>query len=232
MMMLVHLATSDDPTDTGMTLAEVTFRRLLRLITSGEAAPGSDLSEEKLAVDLDVSRTPLRDAIRRLESLGLLHRRSNRTLMVPQLSYDEMQDLSFTREALETMIVRSAAQRVGSGEADPSRLQEIHDRIRHLARLKDSRFSLDAGLSLHRELYRLANRPSAVSLLDQIVVRLERYRHLIDGDSTRAHEIVDEHQLILDAIYRGDDLAAESAMRTHLRNARETYAKHPRLQQA
>lgn len=230
-MMLLHLATSDEFSDTGMTLAESTFRRLLRLITTGEAAPGSDLSEEKLAVDLDVSRTPLRDAIRRLESLGLLHRRSNRTLMVPPLSYDEMQDLSLTREALETMIVRRAAQRVGCGEADSSRLQEIHERTKHFARSKQSRFSLDAGLALHRELYRLANLPSAVSLLDQVAVRLERYRHLIEGDSIRAQEIVSEHQAILDAVLRGDDVAAEKAMRSHLRNARDTYARHSRLQQ-
>lgn len=231
-MMLVHLATSDDVTDAGMTLAEVTFRRLLRLITSGETPPGSDVSEEKLAVDLDVSRTPLRDAIRRLESLGLLHRRSNRTLMVPPLSYDEMQDLSLTREALESLIVRRAAQRVGCGEADSSRLEEIHTRTRRLAELKESRVSLDAGLSLHRELYRLANLPNAVRLLDQVAVRLERYRHLIEGNPERLKEIVAEHELILHAIVRGDDVAAEKAMRVHLRHARETYARHPELQRS
>jgi DNA-binding GntR family transcriptional regulator len=230
-MMLVRLATSNDLTDDGTTLAETTFRRLLRLITSGEVPPGSDLSEEKLAVDLDVSRTPLRDAIRRLELLGLLHRRSNRTLMVPRLSYEEMEDLSLTREALETLVVRRAAQRVGCSEADGSRLEEIHARTKRLAKLKEDRFSLEAGLALHRELSRLASLPSAVSLLDQVVVRLERYRQLVKGNAARIREILAEHEAILNAVLKGDDLAAEAAMRQHLRNARNTYAKHPKIRE-
>lgn len=222
-MFLVHLATSEDVSDAGMTLAEVTFRRLLRLITSGEVPPGADVTEEKLAVDLQVSRTPLRDAIRRLESLGILARRTNRTLIVPPLSLEEMEDLSLSREALEVLVVRRVAQRVRAGEADVSRLKGMHERVKSLALLRDGRFSLEAGMAFHRELYRLANVPTAIGLLDQVVVRLERYRRLVEGDPERGQGVAREHEAIMAAILSGDEIAAERAMRDHLLAGRQVY---------
>lgn len=206
-----------------MTLAEVTFRRLLRLITSGEVPPGADVTEERLAVDLQVSRTPLRDAIRRLESLGILARRANRTLIVPPLSLEEVEDLSLSREALEVLVVRRVARRVRAGEADLSRLEEMHERVRSLAPLRDGRFSLEAGMAFHRELYRLANAPTAIGLLDQVVLRLERYRRLLAGDAERGLGVAREHEAIVAAIRRGDEAAAERAMRDHLLAARQVY---------
>jgi DNA-binding GntR family transcriptional regulator len=214
---------SDESDATGVTVAEATFRKLLQLITVGEISPGSDVGEEEFAAKLTVSRTPLRDAIRRLEAIGFVVRRNNRTLFVPPLSVDEMRDLSIAREALETAVVREVAQRAREKQISFEALDEVHARIKTFAKIGNSRLLLDAGLEFHRELYRLAGLPTVTALLTQILLRIERYRRLTEGDLKRNKLVAVEHEVLIDALKRGDEDASEKAIREHLRAARAIY---------
>jgi DNA-binding GntR family transcriptional regulator len=220
--MLLNLA-SRNVSSAGLTVAEAAFRKLLRAVTTGDLKPGSDITEQGLADMLSVSRTPLREALRRLETLGLIVRFSNRTLQVAPLSTEDMRDLSLTREALETLVIREVANRNREGKISLVQLETIHARMGELAAVRDNAFFLDSGLDFHQEVFRLGAVPSAATFLDQIMVRLERYRWLTYGDDQRCAVIVAEHELVLKALRRGDPDAAETAIRQHLDQARKVY---------
>lgn len=215
--------TDIEQSTSGVSVSESAFQQLVRLITLGTILPGADVTEGDLAASLDISRTPLRDAVRRLEGMGLLTRRNNRTLFVPALSANEMWDLSLTREALEVGVVREVARRVKEGSASLERLEAIHARMKQLATLDDNRFSLDAGLNFHRELYQLSQLQIATTMLNQIMIRIERYRQLTKGNVARSQHVLGEHDTLIDALRIGNEDKAEAAMRAHTAAGRAIY---------
>lgn len=208
----------------GLTASEMVFRRLLHAVTHGEIAPGEVETEERLATHFHVSRTPLRDAIRRLELLDLLVREPGRGLKVPPMSMREMRDLSATREALEGLLAASAARAVAAGTADLARLRGIHARHSRLLRLDDPELALAVGYDLHEEIRRLAGNRSAALCHERVLLAFERYRRLARELAARPEQIITEHDTILAAIAAGDATAAEAAMRRHIAAGREGYA--------
>lgn len=216
-------AASIDRPPQGMTASEVVFRRLLHAILSGELSPEQLETEERLAARYEVSRTPLRDAIRRLEQLRLMQREA-RGLRIPALSMAEMHELSATREVLEGLLAASAARRVDQGLADASRLRQIHVRHLQVQALGDAELTLSIGLDFHEELRRLAANHSAAACHEQVMLGFERYRHLASRVPQRPEHIGEEHSVILDAIEAGDAPAAEAAMRRHIAAGRDLYA--------
>lgn len=212
-----------DKPPSGITAAELVFRRLLHAILNGELPADSLETEERLATRYDVSRTPLRDALRRLEQLRLL-RREAKGLRIPPLTMAEMHELSATREVLEGLLAASAARRVAQGLANPARLRDIHARHSRVQALGDAELILSVGLDFHEELRRLAANHSAAACHEQVMLGFERYRHLARGVPERPGHIAEEHSEILDAIEAGDAQAAETAMRRHIAAGRELYA--------
>ena len=96
-------------------LVDAVTERLEAAILGGELAPGSRLSEQRLATAFGVSRGPLREAIRRLEGRQLLRRTTNIGVHVTELSHEDLAELMTVREALEGMACRLAAQTITQG---------------------------------------------------------------------------------------------------------------------
>ena len=207
-----------------MTAAEVVFRRLLGAIISGDLPAGCIETEERLAARYQVSRTPLRDAIRRLEGLRLFMREA-RGLRVPPLTLAEMHDLSATREVLEGLLAGSAAGRVGRGVAQADRLRDIHARHMRVLGIGDPELTLSVGYDFHEELRRLSGNESAAACHEGILLGFERYRHLARGVPERHGRIAEEHTEILSAIETGNAEAAETAMRRHIAAGRNVYVE-------
>lgn len=206
----------------GMTAAEVVFRQLLNAITSGELTAGSIETEERLAARYKVSRTPLRDAVRRLEGLRLFTREA-RGLRVPPLTMAEMHDLSATREVLEGLLASAAADRVARGLVRVDRLRDIHARHMRILGIGDPELTLSVGYDFHEELRRLSGNESAAACHEQVLLGFERYRHLARGVPERHGRIAEEHMEILAAIEAGQAQAAETAMRWHIAAGRNVY---------
>jgi DNA-binding GntR family transcriptional regulator len=205
-----------------MTAAEMVFRQLLNAIISGELAAGSVETEERLAARYRVSRTPLRDAIRRLEGLHLFTREA-RGLRVPPLTMSEMHDLSATREVLEGLLAASAADCVARGLARVDRLRDIHARYLRVLTVNDPELTLSVGYDFHEELRRLGSNVSAARCHEQVMLGFERYRHLARGVPERHGRIAEEHTEILAAIEAGNAHAAETLMRRHIAAGRSIY---------
>ncbi|MBR0666877.1 GntR family transcriptional regulator [Roseomonas hellenica] len=213
-----------DGSDAGLSAAERAFRHVWRAISQGAIAPGELVTEEGLAAGLSISRTPLRDAVQRLEALGLLVREPARGLRVPPLDLDEMAQLSATREVLEGLLAAQAARRVAAGEADAAPLRAAHDRLARVMRIADADLTLAAGLDFHEALRRLADNRAAAACHQQVLLAFERYRHLARGAAERPEHVLAEHAAVVAAIEAGDAAAAERAMRRHIAAGRDIYA--------
>lgn len=212
-----------DRMPSGMTAAELVFRQLLGAIIGGELPAGSIETEERLAARYKVSRTPLRDAVRRLEGLGLFVREPARGLRVPPLTMAEMHDLSATREVLEGLLASSAADRVARGLARVDRLRNIHARHMRVIGTGDPELMLAVGYDFHEELRRLSGNVSAAACHERVLLGFERYRHLARGVPERHGRIAEEHTEILAAIGAGQPGASETTMRRHIAAGRDVY---------
>lgn len=113
-------------------LVDAVTERLEAAILGGELAPGSRLSEQRLATAFGVSRGPLREAIRRLEGRQLLRRTTNIGVHVTELSHEDLAELMTVREALEGMACRLAAQTITQGQ-----LVELEDLLAQHGRSQD-----------------------------------------------------------------------------------------------
>lgn len=207
----------------GLSLADAAFSQLFQIIVS--APPNADfpLKELELSKNLNVSRTPLREALHRLELFGLVRRGQGRGVIVPAMSVQEMENVSRTRERLEGLIVYTVGRRYAAGEISLEGLERINRRVLAFRDIDDIEALLDAGLAFHVELRRLANNPFASQLLAQTLLRLERYRHLIVDIEQRGSDIHAEHETILECLRAKDPDGAERQMRRHLSNARRIY---------
>ena len=215
----------DFPLTSGLSAPELAFRSLWQMISLGTIKPGALLTEERLAASLSISRTPLREAVRRLEDLGLIEREASRGLRVTPLSMREMLDLSATRGAIEGVLAAAAASRIGAGAASLTRLEAIHDRLQRVVRVHDAELALAIGGEFHAEIRRLAANRSAGRFHEQLLLAFERYRHLAARAPERPQLVFAEHDAILAALRSGDTVAAQALMRRHIAQAQDVYAR-------
>lgn len=210
--------------------SEWAFERLYQGIISQELSSDMRLTEAALSEWTGVSRTPLRDALQRLEMAGIVSRQRNRSIRIHPLSMDEMERLSMLREVLEGLLVRRVTMRSERGEISLEGLEAIVEEMAAVDRDRGIALLLRLGREFHRKLSDLAGDPMASRMLEQVLLSFERYRHLIDrpGDPSaqkRSARILVEHRAILDAIRAGDGESAEKLMHEHLANARAVYTE-------
>ena len=189
--------------------------RLRAAILSLALGPGQRLSERGLEPEFGASRTPIRAALMRLESEGLV-RRDGKNWAVAPIDLDEIRALYEYREILE-----SSAARLAAGRADRRDLEALA----HLAETADAdetpEHSLDAGTSFHLELARLSGNPFLIEAMSGVLTRLYRTRWLevqTAESRLRAHA---EHRGIAAALLAGDSTGSELATREHLRGSGE-----------
>ena len=197
------------------TMAEAALAELREAIVLGELVPGTPLRLEDLASTLGMSISPIREAVRQLEALGLAEHVPHHGAKVTALDVDELRDLFQVRLALETMAVRRAAERFGADErAQASALLEECVDARGRG---DVRHAMRAHTDFHFALYAAAGSPWLVRLIRPAWESCERYRAALlaqQGSLQDRHAALDG--ALLDACSQHDpDLAAE-ALSEHL----------------
>ncbi|MEM8843160.1 MAG: GntR family transcriptional regulator [Pseudomonadota bacterium] len=199
------------------------YTALLEAIDRGDYPPGERLIETDLAKRFGVSRTPVREALNRLESHGMAQRDGRRGLTVSRLDYDQLGELYELREVLEGYAARLAARHASAAEI--AVLQEMVDADR--ARAEDAPALAQANRLFHRQLHRAAHN----RYLNDMLQRMRRSLALLSGTtftaSERPKQSNDDHEVIVDAIEARDENAAEAAARAHISSA---YALRLRLE--
>ncbi|MDQ7820937.1 MAG: GntR family transcriptional regulator [Armatimonadota bacterium] len=199
-------------------LQELAYSRLRADITNGALPPGASLREEELSRHLGVSRTPLREALRRLAEEGLVEVSPYRGARVVRLNTDQLEELFEAREALEGMAARLAAVRMPL-----SRIRQIHQRLQSRLREVGRRPGKyhPPRLDFHLEILQASGNRTLAILAERLYARLALARALSGAFRERAEPAAREHLDILAAIRRRDPEAAERLMRRHIRRSRE-----------
>ena len=197
-----------------MALVDRVYDRIREAIREGSLKPGERLVERDLGVQLGVSRTPVREALRLLEAHGMASSQAGRGLVVTVLAPEEVFELYDTWEQLEGLAAAAAARHATALEIET--LRQIHDAWdaeetpQVLGRL-NKRFHFAIQVATHNRF--LAR---ALRTVDDLVALLGLTTYTIPG---RGREVATEHGDILEAIIRRDAAAAEAAARRHIRRA-------------
>lgn len=195
----------------GISRSAHAYQSLVEAIQSGQLAPGTRLREIELAEALGLSRTPVREALSRLQSEGLAANDSDRGLIVTELDHSMMSELYAMREVLEGTAARLAARHASDVEIEF--LKEVI--------LRDGQLSTAEELAannrlFHATLYRCAHNRYLVRTLNSLqesMILLGRTTLAAQG---RAEASRAEHEAIVDALSRRDPDAAEQAARAHI----------------
>jgi DNA-binding GntR family transcriptional regulator len=200
------------------TKADAAYTELRRRIIAGVLAPSAHLNQEQLASLLGVSTTPLREALRRLESEGFIITTAHRDVVVAPLDLDQMIFLYEVKEALECAAAALAAER-RTGD-DRTAITAALDRLGKNHSASEDEEAWAANRGLHAAIYRASHNPVLIEELDQVWDRYERFRRVLDV-LVLAPSIDQEHASIVAAVFRGDAREAAEAMRAHLRRAQK-----------
>jgi DNA-binding GntR family transcriptional regulator len=195
-------------------------RHLREAILSLKYAPGEALSESQIAADLSVSRTPVREALRKLEQEGLVRIIPARGVFVSEISFKDVIEIFQVREALEVFAAALAAKRAANDEAFRKlerEFAEAHDLLDE--RRIDEYYNLTTRLD--EEIARTCGNGRIQQSLISLWAQARRLRRMATSSSTRLHESVGEHLEILSAILAHDPVAAEAAVRSHARKSLE-----------
>lgn len=192
--------------------ADQVQQQILKSIHSGHYRPGDRIRETEVATSLGVSRTPVREALRRLESDGLLSFESWRGVVVSKLDRQQVSELYAMREVLEGAAARMAAQHIDDAGIELLKLllekaQESPDDPAKLAKL---------NRKLHQTIYSAAHNRYLLQTLGQLENALALLRGTTYAVAGRADTAAVEHQAIIEAICSRDAEAAELAARKHI----------------
>ncbi|NWL12534.1 GntR family transcriptional regulator [Paenarthrobacter nitroguajacolicus] len=205
---------AEQPRNTG---AHLVYGELKRQILNLELKPGARIYEPAMAAALQVSRTPLREAIRRLISESLLEQQPTGGVTVPALDEKVISELYDVRAALESLMAREAC--ANATAADLEELRGILARNAAMVEFADE--TMKYGVALHAAIARIARNSWAQRFHEQIASQVERYRHFTNNAPERRDEALANHRLLVEAIVSKDvDEAAKVAF-DHVIGARD-----------
>ena len=205
-------------TDTERDLHE----RILDAIDAGDYPPGARLLETELAETFGVSRTPVREALRRLESQGVVTHEARKGAVVASLDYNQLGELYAVREVMEGLAARLAAR-----FASPAEVQLLRDMIAKDRQETDPSKLAQANKRFHRQLHLASHNRVLSRTLDPV----RRALALLSGTTFTAKERPeqsnDEHERIVEAIAARDENGADQAAQAHIASS---YALRLRLE--
>ncbi|WP_426955747.1 GntR family transcriptional regulator [Muricoccus radiodurans] len=195
--------------------ANLAYESLTEMILSRRLAPDAAVSERRLAAELGVSRTPLREALRRLEGEGVLARRGDGALAVRRLDVEEVLEVLSVRRMLEVEAAAAAAGRVPAPV-----IEGLRRRVQDLLAAGDpqSPERLEVDLALHAAIGEACGNRTLATLIAELRRRLLLFATRRVPE--RLEPVCAEHLAILDALASGDAGAARAAMAAHVDSTR------------
>ena len=187
-------------------------------IVHGRRAPGTSLDETTLAHEFAVSRTPIREAIRQLETTGLVEARPHRGAVVCDVSPERLDDMFAVMRELEALCARLAASAMAAEER--ASLRALHDASARFVRDKRRDAYVASNDAFHDLIYDASRNGFLAETTRHVRLRLSPFRRAQIQGRGRMARSHDEHERIVVAIERGDAAAAEAEMRTHLGEVR------------
>lgn len=200
-------------------LREIVYEELKREILVGEIAPGTRMMEIELADEMGVSRTPVREAIRKLEKEGLVTIEPRKGAYASDVSIKDMVDVLEVREDLEAMAAAMAAQRVS--EEEKKNLIDATLEYKRAVESEKTEDIIKADERFHQLIVNYSGNKTLVQLFSQVQELALRFRYLYYDDFSRYEGMPMEHREIEEAILSGDFDKARVAAGAHVKKLKQ-----------
>ena len=210
-------------------LRDVVFNTLRQAILKGELEPGERLMEIQLADRLGVSRTPIREAIRKLELEGLVLMIPRKGAEVAKISEKSLRDVLEVRRSLEELAIELAIQRMT--DEDMQELAEAQESFRRAVETGDAMTIAETDEHYHDIIYNGTGNTRLVQMLNNLREQMYRYRLEYIKDADKRQILVVEHDLILKAVQGRRVAEAKTAIREHIDNQEITVSQNIKEQQ-
>lgn len=184
-------------------------------IVKGHFLPGVTLSEKRVAEELGVSRTPVREALIKLSEDGLVNIVPQSGTYVAPIDLDAFYDSQLVREALECATVFTAAQKIAPEEAEE--LGEILAAQKRTLDEGNHEGFVESDDLLHLRLMEISGHGGVARTVQGAKVHLDRVRYIAGEDSPHISQAISQHEEIVDRVVNHDGRGARRAMRVHLR---------------
>lgn len=214
--------------DEFLPLRDVVFNTLRRAILTGELKPGERLMEIHLANKLGVSRTPIREAIRKLELEGLVIMIPRRGAEVAQITEKSLKDVLEVRRALDALCVELACDRIS--EEEKAQLRQACDTFERATGTKNVTAIAEADVALHDIIVQATGNKRLIQLINNLSEQMYRYRFEYIKDESRHDNLVEEHRMIYESILENDKERAAQAAKLHIDNQEKSIIRQIRLE--
>lgn len=193
--------------------SEAAYLRIRERIVTLEMPPGSVVNEARLRDDLQIGRTPIREALQRLARENLVRSIPHRGTFVTDINITDLARITEVRIVLEAHAARLAAEKLSAG--DRASIEQLLE-ILESSSVSDQRELMRLDQAVHRHVYQAAHNPFLEATLERYFNLSLRLWYLVLDREVRLREAVDEHVALLRAVLAGDGSRAEEIMRRHV----------------
>lgn len=200
-------------------LREIVYEELKMQILTGAIKPGTRMMEVELAEDMGVSRTPIREAIRKLEKEGLVTIEPRRGAYASEASVEDMVSILEVRQELEGLAAGLAAERIT--DEFKQQMVEAAEGFKRALEEGNTEELITSDTLFHHIIVDATNNTVLVNMVEQLQERVLRFRYLYYSDFKRAEMMPAEHQAIIDGILSGNAKVARKSAEVHISRLKE-----------
>ena len=211
-----------------MPLREVIFNSLREAIIIGELKPGERLMEVQLAEKMGVSRTPVREAIRKLELEGLVDMIPRKGAHVAELSVKDIMDVLEVRASLDGLATALAAERITDDEL--KELRHINSQFTTYIKRENLNGSIKKDAEFHDIIYKASRNDKLISILNNLREQVQRFRVIYLKDYSSPKNLIKEHSDILEAVNSRNIETSRMVAKNHIMNQEQTILNSIKIQ--
>jgi DNA-binding GntR family transcriptional regulator len=195
-------------------LRDIVFDAIKEAILTGRLKPGERLMEVQLAEEMGVSRTPVREAIRKLELEGLVVMVPRKGAYVSGLTLKDVAEVFEIRSSLEGLAATLAAERITEDEIKS--LDKILSDITQASEKGDTETVIKKDMEFHQVLFSASRNQRLAQIINNLKEQIDRFRIQSFSNPVRVKSVLSEHKGIIDAIKQGDAENAEKLAKAHI----------------
>ncbi|MEU9856643.1 GntR family transcriptional regulator [Streptomyces sp. NPDC047974] len=193
--------------------ADLVYDSLRAAIASGELRPGERINMEELGRTFGVSKIPVREAVKRLESENLLTSRVHTGMTVTEVDPDEIRGVYLARQAIEGLVARLAAE--GGDALLVDDLTTAHEAMLRAMEEDDEQALSRLNTEFHRRIAAASGYRVLADVTEQLLLTIQRYRLIIPRRDADWRSVLAEHEAVIEALRTGGPDAVADAARTH-----------------
>ena len=214
--------------DEFLPLRDVVFNTLRKAILTGELKPGEHLMEIHLANQLGVSRTPIREAIRKLELEGLVIMIPRRGALVAQITEKDLKDVLEVRRALDALCAELACERITQEEKQ--QLKAACEEFEKATETGDATTIAAADVKLHEIIIEATGNRRLIQMIKNLSDQMYRYRFEYIKEKDQHNNLIREHRMIYESIINNDKEQAAKAATVHIDNQEKSIIRQIRME--